>query len=94
MTPFRPEDHPEVGRDLDGLAHRVKGRRPEVGTSGSGEITLRFDPCTFYVRKYRRREGWSLTCRRRGGRIYPRRLPLADVDAVVGVIGGILDEKG
>ena len=92
MKLFRPEDHPEVGRDLDGLARRIKEKRPKIGTSGSGEITLRFDRCTFYVRKYRRREGWRLICRWRGDRRLKRLL--ADVDAVADVIGEILDEKG
>ena len=96
MKTFRPEGHHEVGRDLAGLLRRVKERHPEVedGTSGSGEITLRFDRrYTFYARKYRRREGWGLTCYLRGSGLRPERLWLADVDAVVDLIGRLLDEK-
>lgn len=98
MKLFRSEDHPEVGKDLDGLRKRVEEEWPEVkvGSSGCGEITLRFDLCTFYARKYRRREGWSLTCYwpRSGGMLRPERLLRADLDAVADVIGEILDGKG
>lgn len=91
MNSFRPEDHPEVGRDLDGLVRRVKERwSPEIGTSGSGEITLRFGRCTFYARKYRRKTGWRLTCRWPGGAREPRGVRVTDVDGVVDIINRVL----
>ena len=54
--------HHGVRHHLERLQEEVLKRNPamSVGTSGDGEITLKFTNATAYARKYRIKSGWRL----------------------------------
>ena len=70
MKPFDPSDHGAAGKHLADLRDACSAlpdvAAPTLGTSGTGEITLKFPDVTAYAR-YSMRNGWILSLRQRGG---------------------------
>jgi len=68
MKPFERFAHSGVKEDLGKL--RRKFSSPglvESGSSADGELTLRSQAVTAYVRKYRIKDGWRVVFWRSGG---------------------------
>ena len=72
MNVFDPSEHGEAGNQLAALRAEVRALRPSVlvGTSGRGEITLKFSDVTAYARYRPRTDDWKLSLRQRGGRYW------------------------
>ncbi|MFV3288473.1 hypothetical protein ACNFBR_07035 [Pseudomonas sp. NY11955] len=68
MKPFERFAHSGVKEDLGRLARKFASPGVvESGSSADGELTLRSQAVTAYVRKYRIKEGWRVVFWRSGG---------------------------
>jgi hypothetical protein len=68
MKPFERFAHIAVKEDLGRLGRKFASPGVvESGSSSDGELTLRSQAVTAYVRKYRINEGWRVVFWRSGG---------------------------
>jgi hypothetical protein len=82
MKRFDRFDHHGVLTDLNRIKSQfVALDGIEVGSSGSGEITLRSPVVTAYVRKYRNKDGWRVVfCR--SGKDEEKHCPATEQDVI------------
>ncbi|MFJ4397422.1 hypothetical protein [Pseudomonas sp. NPDC089396] len=82
MKPFDRFAHNGVKNDLERIKSHFQSQRGiQFGSSGDGELTLRTETVTAYVRKYRVKEGWRVVFWR-SGRAEGERLLMSEQEVI------------